>query len=376
MRCFWCDDEFDELTADHIVPKSLGGTLDFSVQSCGSCQTLLSKAELEVSRKSVLAINALASPLRPRHPDRPTSGNLQPSYLLVKSPLGGYCESLLSSGEKMRSLAYFETKVVPGEEVQIRVRGASSADAQLLLELYRKAMRFNEKLAPGELVCEVRANLELDPEIASDPEFWPRMVLLPGNRIMFRARDPEELVRCAKVLESLARSAYQVDPSKWQSDVQITAGTVHRIGFDFDPQSVRRIAAKIAFALFCTIKKDRLPPVADARMRSYILGKEASPDEPVSVGPAPTTWTTSSDPHFVLLAPAHDRTAAFVNLYAFCFRVDLGEAGILPNPEGIICEIDGSEMRRASDEEIAIFAARMKDLAFSRPWIKNDSAVT
>lgn len=374
MHCFWCDVEFDKLTADHIVPRSLGGSLDFSVQSCESCQTILSKAEREVSRKSVLAISALASRVKPRHPDRPTSGNLQPSYLLAKSPLGGYCESLLSAGEEMRSLAYFETKVVPGEEIQIRVRGASPADAQLLLELYRKAMRFDEKLAAGELVCEVCANLELDPEIASDPEFWPRMVLFPGNRIIFRARDPEELIRCAKVLELLARSAYQVDPSKWQSDVQITAGTVHKIGFDFDPQCVRRIAAKIAFALFCTIEKKKLDPVADARMRSYILGKEAGPDEPVSVAPAPTTWITSSDPHFVLLAPAHDGSAAFVSLYSFCFRVELGEACILPTPLGVTCEIDGSEMRLASDEEIASFAAQMKDLVFSRPWIKEDSA--
>jgi hypothetical protein len=37
-----------------------------------------------------------------------------------------------------------------------------------------------KNFGPGELVCEVTANLELDPEIASDPEFWPRMVLLPA----------------------------------------------------------------------------------------------------------------------------------------------------------------------------------------------------
>ena len=240
MRCFWCDKEFELLTDDHIVPQSLGGTLDFKVQSCGSCQTRLSKAEREVARKSTLAVHALASPLRPRDPDRPTSGHLQPSFLIVRHPLGGYAESLLSAGETMRSLAYFETKVASGEPIQVRVRGANPADAQLLLDLCRRALRLDEKIGRGELMCELTANLEVDPEIASDPEFWPRMVLLPGNRIMFRARDPEELLRCAKALEFVARSAYQVDPSQWMGSVQIKAGTTHKILLRFDPQCVRR----------------------------------------------------------------------------------------------------------------------------------------
>ncbi len=215
MRCFWCDKDFERLTNDHIVPQSLGGTLDFSVQSCERCQTTLSKTEREVARKSILAVHSLASPLRPRHPNRPTSGRLQASYLLVSHPLGGYGESLLSAGEKVSSLAYFEAKVVPGEPIQVRVRGAKAAEAQLLLDLYRKALRLDTKFGPGELVCELTANLEVDPEIASDPEFWPRLVLLPGNRLMFRARTPEELVRCARVLEFIARSDCRVDPSKW-----------------------------------------------------------------------------------------------------------------------------------------------------------------
>lgn len=371
MRCFWCNDDFDDLTDDHIVPQSLGGTLDFKIRSCRACQTTLSKAEREVARRSALAINALASSLRPRHPNRPTSGHLQPSYLLVKSPLGGYCESLLSAGETMRSLAYFEAKVVPGEPIQVRVRGATPADAQLLLSFYRKALRLDQKgLAPGELVCEITANLELDPEIASDPDFWPRMVLLPGNRIMFRARDPDELIRCAKVLESVARSAYQVDSSKWNNDAQIAAGTIHKIGLRFDPQCVRRVAAKIAYALFREVTKQKIHPADDERMRAFILGNQSSPDEPVSVAADPTTWTTNSDPHFILLSPAHDGSAVLVNLYCFAFRVELGEAGILPDPVGVVCEVDGTGMRMASAEEIATFASQIKKVSFSRPWIK------
>lgn len=375
MRCFWCDKDFERLTDDHIVPQSLGGTRDFSVQSCEPCQTELSKAEREVARKSILAIHALASPVRPRHPNRPTSGHLQASFLLVKHPYGGYGESLLSAGEKMRSLPYFEAKVVPGEPIQARVRGATADDAQLLLDLYRKALRLDERLGPGELACELTANLEVAPEIASDPDFWPRMVLLPGNRIVFRARTPEELLRCSKVLESIARSDYQVDRSKWESGVQTTGGTPHTIALHFDPQSVRRVAAKIAYALFCTTTKQRMQPRDDERMRRYILGTEANdPNEPVSIPPDPTAWSTSNDPHFVLISPGHDRSAVFVNLYGFFFRVEIGQAGILPKPVAVICQIDGSGMRVASDDEVPAVAARIEGATFSRPWLKPESS--
>ena len=363
MRCFWCDEDFERLTDDHIVPQSLGGTLEFRVQACTACQTKLSKAEREVARKSILAIHALASPVRARHPNRPTSGHLQP----VKHPLGGYGESLLSAGERMRSLAYFEARVVPGEPIQARVRGATAEDAQLLLDLYRKVLQLDKQFGPGELVCELTASLEVDPEIASDPEFWPRMILLPGNRIMFRARTPDELVSCAKVLEFVARSGYQIDASKWEGDVRITGGTPHKIGLHFDPQCVRRIAAKIAYGLFCSITKRAMVHYDAERLRSYILGTETGSDEPVSITPDATKWTTSSDPHFVILSPAHDRSAAFVSLYGLMFRVELGQMSVLSRPAAVICEIDGSGMRIGSEGEIASFTTRIKEATFSRP---------
>lgn len=370
MPCFWCDKETDHLTDDHIVPRSLGGTLDFTVQSCLSCQTELSKAEHEVARKSNLAIHALVSPVRPRHPNRSTSGHLKPSYLLVKHPLGGYGESLLCAGEKMRSLAHLEIRVAEGESLEGRIRGPSPAEAQLLLDLLRKALQLQKKLAPGELVCEITANLDIDPEIASDPDFWPRIVLLPGNRLMLRARDPEELVRFAKALELVARSDYRVDPSKWGNDVRIISGTTHKIALRFDPQCVRRIAAKIAYALFCSLAKRRIQSDEDKLMRFYILGAETSPDEPVSITPDSAGWTTSSDEHYIVLSPKHDKSAAFVCLYGCHFRVELGRAAILPETTGVICEIDGSGMRIGTDEEILRFTERIKTTTFSQPWLK------
>lgn len=368
MRCFWCDQDFERLTDDHIVPQSLGGTLDFAVRACESCQSAISRAEHEVARKSILAIHALASPVKARHPDRPTSGHLKPGFLLVKHPLGGYGESLLCVGEKMRSLAHLEVRVVPGQSVEARIRGTTAAEAQLLLDLYRSA--FQKKVGPGQLVCEFTANLDVDAETASDPDFWPRIVLLPGNRLMFRARDPEELIRFANVLGTIAFSGYRVDPSKWDTDVQIVGGTPHKISLRYDPQCVRRVAAKVAYGLFRSVTMQRMQQEEDERMRCYILGKESSPNEPVSITPDPVTWTTSNNPHYALISPVHDRSAAFVRLYDFDFRVELGEAGKLPEPIAVICNVDGSGMRFATKEEASSFMTQMIGRVFSRPWIE------
>jgi hypothetical protein len=349
------------------VPQSLGGTKDFTIQSCESCQTRLSKAEHEVARKSVLAFHALASPVKPRHPNRPTSGHLRPNYLLVKHPLGGYSESLLSAGEKMRSLAYFEVKVVPGEPIEARVRGATAAEAQLLLELYRKA--FQKTVGPNQLVCEFTANLELDPETAADPEFWPRVVLLPGNGLMIRARDPEELIRFANAFTNIALSNYQVDASRWTDQVQIIGGTPHRISLLYDPQCVRRVAAKIGYALFRAVTKRRMETRDDERMRHYILGTMASPDEPVSISPFPETSTTSDAPHYIVLSPGHDSSAAIVSLYGFNFRVELGPTAVLRRPVVVICKIDGSGMRIGSESDLLALRA-LETATFSQPWLR------
>ncbi len=371
MPCFWCD-KVDGLTDDHIIPQSLGGTLDFKVRSCESCQDKLSKAEHEVARKSILALSALASPVKPRHPNRPTSGHLRPSYLLVKHPLGGYGESLLSAGEKMRSLAHFEIKVVPGEPIEGRVRGPSAADAQQLLDIFRGALQ--KRVGPNQLVCEFTANLELDPEIARDPDFWPRIVLLPGNRLMLRARGPEELVRFARAFTALAVTDHQIDSSKWSGNLQISKGTQHRMALRYDPQCLRRVAAKIGYALFCTVTKRRMEVSEDERMRRYILGTGTSPDEPVSIAPDAATFTTSEDPHFIVFSPEHDKTAAFVRLYGSSFRVELGPAAVLHKPIAVICEINGSEMRFGSEAEIPGLQARMETIEFSQPWLALETA--
>lgn len=366
MHCFWCDNEAD-LTDDHIIPRSLGGTKEFTVESCRDCQRELSKAEDETARKSILAIPALVSPVRPCHPKRPTSGHLRPSYLMVKHPFGGYGESLLSAGERMTSLPYFEIKVVPGEEPQASVRGATAAEAQLLLDTFRLALQ--NKPGPNGLICEFTVNMHLDPAIAADPDFWPRVVMLPGPRLMVRTRDPEELMRFVNVFMQVATSNYQVNPAAWGEHVVITGGTPHSLGLQYDPQCVRRVAAKIAYGLFRTAINRSLNGAEDLALRRYILGIDISVNEPVSItSELLKTFTTSNEPRYVVFSPLHDRGAAMVSLYGLNFRVEMGSAAVLSEPAAVVCEIDGSGMRICSTEETRDILNRMGTPAFSQPW--------
>src|SRR5580700_8644082 len=57
-QCAWCLEEKTGLTKDHVVPRSIGGTLEYALPSCTKCQGILSKAERTLARKSFLAIHA------------------------------------------------------------------------------------------------------------------------------------------------------------------------------------------------------------------------------------------------------------------------------------------------------------------------------
>ena len=110
----------------------------------------------------------------------------------------------------------------------------------------------------------------------------------------------------------------------------------------YDSRSVRRVAAKIGYALFCTVMKRR---VGRHRRRANAAPHPGDRDifERTRID---YTYrypsTTSEDPHYIVLSPRHDRSAAFVSLYGFDFRVELGTAAVLAEPIIIVCKIDGS----------------------------------
>jgi len=354
-----------------VIPRSIGGTLDYALPACNSCQVILSKAETILARKSILAIHAVASGLPRRHPKRPDSGILQPDYLFVKNPLGGYGESVFR-GDKMESLCHCEIKVVPGEPLEGRTRGEGRAKTDLLFAKFKDAL--SSKPGPDGLVCEVNVALDVPPEISADPDFWPRMVMLPNGNLRLRARDVQEAQRFIVVFTQLVMSDVDKTRGTWQS-AEIQGGTQHHMKLEYDPQAVRRVVAKIAVGLFRLASAMELDQHRDRELRAYILGLVDQESEPVMEAPESFAPTTGGTPyHQVVLGPPHDPEAAIVRLYGYGFRVDLGSAvRQLSHPIVVLCATDGSGMRLAKREETDQALASSESLTFQQPWLKSTS---
>ena len=363
MRCAWCSKEGKQFSSDHVIPRAIGGTLEYALPSCEACQVILSKAEAILSRKSILAVHAVASDLPPRHPERPGSGVLQPRFLFVKHPLGGYGESALRAGDKMESLCHCEIKVVPGEQIKWRVRGESRAKADLLFAKFRNAL--SNTPGPDGLVCEVNGSLDIPPEISADPDFWPRMVMLPNGNLLLRARDPEEAKRFADVFTQLVTRGAEQFLGTWKS-AEIQGGTQHDLMLEYDSQAVRRVAAKIAYGLFLLASGLELDEDRDRELRAYVLGLADPEIEPVAEAPESFALTTGATPyHQVIFGHPHDLEAAIVRLYGYSFRVDLGRAARrLSRPVVVLCATDGSGMRLADPEETNQALAASESLTF------------
>jgi hypothetical protein len=65
-----------------------------------------------------------------------------------------------------------------------------------------------------------------------------------------------------------------------------------------------------------------------------------------------------------------------VRLYGLHLRVDLGMQKADHVPFGVICEIDGSGMRRATEQELLQALNEVNGMPFSHPWKKNAEEVT
>jgi hypothetical protein len=363
MRCTWCRNEAESLTRDHVIPRGIGGTLDYALPSCEACQRILSKAEAILTRKSMLAVHAVSSDRRPRHPKRRESGVLRAGYLLVKNPLGGYGESVLRAGDKLESLCHCEIKVVPGEPIEGRTRGQSRAHTDLLFARFKTAL--SKTPAPNGLICEINVSCHVPPEISADPDFWPRMVMLPNGNLLLRARDPQEAQRFMRAFAPLVMSGVDAFRGTWQS-AEISGSTQHHMMLEYDTQAVRRVAAKIAYGLFLLSSGNELDHTRDGDLRAYVLGLEGEKPEPVTEAPESFRFTTGDTPyHQVVLGPPHDPEAAIVRLYGYAFRVDLGnEVRRLSQPIVVLCATDGSGMRLADPEEAKEVLAASESLVF------------
>ena len=87
------------------------------------------------------------------------------------------------------------------------------------------------------------------------------------------------------------------------------------------------------------------------------------------------TFATNDDPHCVVISSEPDGLKAFVRLYGLHLRVDLGMKRSDLARFGVICKIDGSGMRQASEQELLKALNEVNWMPFSHPWKKKAEEV-
>jgi len=139
-ECFWCEEASAGLDEDHVFPRSIGGTKKLFVPSCRVCQTSISKAEADLSRKSAYAMYLVEAGPRGRHRRTdPASGLIEAAYTLVPHPLGGYNETALKAGagESPTALPYVEINVADGS-FACRRRASEPAEMDKLVSAFEQ----------------------------------------------------------------------------------------------------------------------------------------------------------------------------------------------------------------------------------------------
>jgi hypothetical protein len=214
QRCAWCDQSEGKMTRDRVFPRVIGGTEQLTVPSCRKCQTEISKAETEVGCRSIFALYRTNKGPPPRDKRKPESGAVEARYTLVKEDwIGGYREVVLRAHRDPISLPSIEIDITTlyaprhgaasediGERVILRRRGDTLEDVNRIVKAVLKVVEGpqDESGLLGKIPVELLS--EADVDIASDPDFWPRVFFDLRGRLKIRARDGQEAIRLINIV--------------------------------------------------------------------------------------------------------------------------------------------------------------------------------
>jgi hypothetical protein len=335
--CAWCSCQQVQLTADHVFPRSIGGTRELVLAACDGCQQVLSDLELELSRRSTFALCTIEKGPVGRHRHRSNSGVIQAQYVLVREPSGGYAETLIQAGKPPERLPSIEIDVPSGQKLARRKAKSAAEMAVFIRELRSLFDR-------GELA---RIQLRLTPlhEIENEPDFWPRVVREKDGAIFMRARDVSEAQLFLSDLRLLLPLPLLDDYSRW-SNAELPAEPIHHTSVRFDAVEVHRALTKIAFAMsllrygqFC------LSVEGFARKRKYVRhGDGTDLDSIYSDLGEFDGLDASAEYHLAHVGSYDGRIVGLVSVYGFMLTVDFGEEPLQLHQASSItarCRTDG-----------------------------------
>jgi len=362
-QCTWCRRSDLPITDDHVFPRSIGGTKQLTVPGCKPCQTLFSKAEQVLARRSIFGLYRLAVGPSPRHKKKPESGTFDSSYSLVKdSIIGGYAEVVFRVGELPKTLPCIEIDVTTGKGA--RIHGTTPQEVERLVERLISSVQNvpDETGCIGEISCDF---MEEDGPVSSDPDFWPRALLDVRGNLNIRARNSEEGKRLAQIIIPLAQRGAFSDHSQWTKG-EIAANTPHHFSFSYYEPDVLRIIAKIAYGVLSA----KMGPVVSAEnwfdgVRSFVRGEEGTDENP-PVLPLSEPGDFKGWPgfHLALVEIYEGELRGIVILYGGCHLVRFGRTPQISLPIKVIVAIsrrDGTETRLVDGEAVSKIADEIRN---------------
>lgn len=352
QRCIWCGESKGALTEDHVFPRSLGGTKQLVVPACKYCQTKISKLEKEVARRSIFALHRFDKGPHRRKKGRPESGSVEARYVLVKDWMGGYSEMAFRTGGQAITLPCIELDPVT---LKCRKHGSVPEDIDKLVESVIDVIKGppDESGVLGEVPVELLS--EYEENIASDPDFWPRVFLDLKGQLRIRARDEQEATLLIELVVKAAQRGAFKNHCGWATG-EIPAGARHRIRLEWNDRAVLRVVAKIAYTTaFLQVPVEVRNSEKWRRIRNFVLDDEEAkgklPVRQISEADSMKQWP---DHHVVLIQSRNRRLWGIVVLYGACFVVNLGKdcmPKVFAKPFVAMTRRDGTKTYIASKDE-------------------------
>lgn len=260
--CVWCGSS-DGSTADHVFPKFLGGTLSMCVPACAGCQSSLSGTEMEVARRTEVALHRLRTPTaRSRHPDRGSSGALQVNSAVMKHPDGSLRQTALQIGKDPRILPALEADFVTNK---LEWTGTEEELGELRGELYAKRKQLRS----------VPVDLVMDENVSRDPGFRPRIYLARSGKLRILARSAAEAKKLMIWVRGNADNIRRNRPKNLRTTALSGAHEVF-VQMYYSERSLARVVAKIALGTLLVDRPELATWDGFSAVRRFV--REGDPD--------------------------------------------------------------------------------------------------
>lgn len=270
----------------------------------------------------MFALFRLTDGPHPRNRRRRESGAALLDYLLVKdAALGGYNEVALLTGGKPYTLPSIE---VDTETLLVRRKGVSVTDAERLAEAIR-ALHQRLSETDGMVAVDVRLLSAESSRIHDDKDWWPRIFLDLRDRLVIRARTPEEAGKLMRTVFEIVHDVRFQDYSGWRHG-EIVSGTQHYWAVTEDRIAVARVVAKMAYGVLRWRAENGWHETEQLeRVRVFVrFGRETEFPGWVIPRSDVKSFQQWQSYHVVAVKNSGGCIRAIVCIFGACFEVELG----------------------------------------------------